>query len=253
MTTSPRRDAADPLLAKVRKLLALAEDPAATQHEAETYTAKAAQLIADYGIDQALLAASGAAGATDAVGDRVLVVPAPYAVDKADLLASVAVHLRCRAVRRTRWVGERRELSLHLFGHRSDLDRTELLYTSLLVQATHGLTRARAPRHEHLAAFRRSWLAGFREAVSERLRESEVRAHAAAEGRFREQGTSAALVLADRSAEVEQALADAYPSLGHARPRRLSGSGAIEGWGAGRRADLGSARLGGGRRALPRG
>ena len=47
-----------PILAKVRKLLALAEDPAATTHEAETYTAKAAQLIADYGIDQALLAAA---------------------------------------------------------------------------------------------------------------------------------------------------------------------------------------------------
>ena len=47
----------DPILAKVRKLLALAEDPAATTHEAETYTAKATQLIADYGIDRALLAA----------------------------------------------------------------------------------------------------------------------------------------------------------------------------------------------------
>ena len=29
----------DPILAKVRKLLALAEDPAATEHESRTYTA----------------------------------------------------------------------------------------------------------------------------------------------------------------------------------------------------------------------
>ena len=239
----------DPILAKVRKLLALAEDPAATQHEAESYTAKATRLIADYGIDQALLAAQ--APAEDPVGDRVVVVPAPYAADKADLLASVAVRLRCRAVRRTGWVDEGRELSLHLFGHRSDLERTELLYTSLLVQATHGLTRVQVPRHEHKAAFRRSWLAGFRMAVGDRLDEAERRAHAESESRFSARGTSAALVLADRSVEVATALERAYPSLGTARPRQLSGSGLADGWTAGRRADLGGARLDGGRRSLP--
>ena len=90
----------DPMLAKVRKLLAKAEDPAATAHEAEVYTAKAAQLIADYGIDRALLAAADPS--RDPVGDRVVDLDPPYAADKAELLATVATRLRCKAVHRTR-------------------------------------------------------------------------------------------------------------------------------------------------------
>ena len=45
------------MLDKVRKLLAKAEDPACTPAEAEALTAKATELIAKYGIDQAVLAA----------------------------------------------------------------------------------------------------------------------------------------------------------------------------------------------------
>jgi len=238
----------DPILAKVRKLLALAEDPAATEHEALTYTAKAAQLVADYGIDRALLAR--AEPGTDPVGDRVLTMDAPYAVDKADLLSTVARRLRCRAVQRTRWRNGRRELSLHLFGHDSDLVRTELLFTSLLLQAATGLSRTPVPPHEHKAAFRRSWLAGFRMAIPDRLADPQRRAEAEASPRFRASGTSSALVLADRSALVEQALRDAYPHLATAPPRRLSGSGGADGWAAGRRADLGERRVGGVRGSL---
>ena len=240
----------DPILAKVRKLLALAEDPAATEHEAVTYTAKAAQLIADYGIDQALLAQADPA--SDPVGDRVLTLDAPYAADKADLLSTVASRLRCRAVQRTHWRDGRKELSLHLFGHHSDLERTELLFTSLLLQAATGLSRTRVPADEHKAAFRRSWLAGFRMAIGDRLDAAERRAQAESSDRFRASGTSTELVLADRSALVEAALHDAYPRLATARPRQLSGSGGAEGWAAGRRADLGERRVGGDRRSLPR-
>lgn len=244
----------DPILARVRKLLALAEDPAATEHEALAYTAKATQLIADYGLDQALLAA-GDPG-SDPVGDRVLTLDAPYAADKADLLSTVAGRLRCRAVCRTRWHAGRRELSLHLFGHRSDLERTELLFTSLLVQAAHGLSRAHVPPNEHKAAFRRSWLAGFRMAIGDRLERSEHDARSDAAHRFAASGTSTELVLADRSAQVEQALVAAYPHLRTARPRQLSGSGAADGWAAGQRADLGDPRVAGSRathESLPRG
>ncbi len=240
----------DPLLAKVRKLLALAEDPAATEHEARTYTAKATQLIADYGLDQALLAHRDPE--TDPVGDRLLDVHAPYAADKAELLATVAHRLRCRAVRRSRWRSGRRELSLHLFGHRSDLQRAELLYTSLLVQAAAGLNRTPVPAHEHKAAFRRSWLSGFCVAVGDRLLAAEQAASAQSAARFEASGTTTELVLADRSVQVEAAVKDAYPDLGTMRPRRLSGSGGLEGWSAGQRADLGEQRIGEVHRPLDR-
>ena len=225
------------ILAKVRKLLALAEDPAATAQEAETYTDKATQLIADYGIDQALLAAADPD--RDRVGDLELDIDAPYAADKADLLSTIAGHLRCRAVSRTRHTGAGKERSMHLFGHASDLERTELLYTSLLLQSASGLTRTPVPTGEHTAAFRRSWLAGFRMSIGNRLAEAEARAETAAEPRFTAAGRSSSIVLADRSAEVESTMHAAYPRLATARPRSLSGSGVADGWAAGQRADLG--------------
>lgn len=228
---------ADPMLAKVRKLLAKAADPATTAEEAAAYTAKAAALAAAYGIDQALLAAGDPA--RDPLGDRVVPLDAPYAADKGDLLSVVAHELRCRAVRRTERSRDGKEITLHLFGHASDLDRVEVLFTSLLLQATRDLTRTPIPHGQHVAAFRRSWLAGFTLAIRERLADAERRAAAEAAPRFAASGSSAALVLAGRSELVEAAMHDAYPHLRTARPRVLSGGGGRHGWEAGQRADLG--------------
>jgi hypothetical protein len=228
----------DQILAKIRKLLAKAEDPAATPEEAETYTAKAAALVADYGIDRALLAQ--AEPESDVVGDRVVVLDPPYALDKADLLSGVAIRLRCRCVQRVRYVDGARQISLHLFGYDSDLFRAEVLYTSLLLQATDRLNRARPPFGESVAAFRRSWLAGFTAAVVRRLAEAERRAqHRAEEAHASSSGRSVSLVLADRSVAVTSAMEAEYPSLSKARSRQLSGSGGRSGWAAGQRADLG--------------
>jgi hypothetical protein len=240
----------DPMLAKVRKLLAKAEDPAATAEEAEVYTAKAAQLIADYGIDRALLASADPS--RDPVGDRVVDLDPPYAVDKGELLATVAQRLRCKTVHRTDRGPDGKKLSVHLFGHESDLERTDLLFTSLLMQASTELARVAAPPWENKAAFRRSWLAGYRTAIGDRLRKAEARAETEAASRFQATGTTSSLVLADRSAQVDTALREEYPHLRTARPRTLSGSGATDGWAAGQRADLGGSRLSGSRQALPR-
>ncbi len=240
----------DAVLAKVRKILAKAEDPAATPEEAETYTAKAAELIAGYGIDRALLAES--VPGSDVVGDRVVVLDAPYALDKANLLSGVALTLRCRAVQRTRYDGGEKQLSMHLFGYDSDLARAEVLYTSLLLQATSMLTRSFAPSGENLAAYRRSWLAGFTTAVVRRLRESEDRAAQAAEtaqaSGAAPGGRSVSLVLADRSVAVRAAVESEYPHLRKAQARSLSGSGGRSGYLAGQRADLGGVRVGQGAR-----
>ncbi|MDN5893741.1 MAG: DUF2786 domain-containing protein [Nocardioides sp.] len=242
----------DPILAKIRKLLAKAEDQAATEQEAELYTAKAAALIADYGIDQALLAE--AVPGADVVGDRVVDLEAPYAKDKAELLADVAVRLRCRAVLRRSRGGAGTIHSVHLFGHESDLVRTDLLFTSLLMQSATWLSRTPVPHLDHPAAFRRSWMAGFRIAIANRLSDAERVAEEAAAHRTAASGRSTGLVLADRSAQVTQRVAETYPRLGTARPRKLSGSGMSDGFDAGQRADLGGAaggRFAGNRQSLP--
>jgi len=231
----------DPMLAKIRKLLAKAEDPATTVEESELYTAKAAELISSYGIDQALLALHEPD--RDRVGERIVFLDAPYAVDKAELASSVAQGLRCQAVLRTRQTLQGKQVSVHLFGYESDLVRAELLFTSLLLQATTRLSKAPVPRYQHKAAFRRSWLAGFRLAVARRLLAAEQRAEESAAGAFTSSGTTAAVVLADRSGSVGAAVTAAYPTVGTARPRQLSGDGMAQGWAEGQRADLGDAHL----------
>jgi hypothetical protein len=216
----------DPLLARVRKLLAKAEDPACTPAEAEAFTAKATDLIAKYGVDQAMLAVTDPAA--DPVGDRIITIVPPYARDKAGLLVAVAAPLRCRVVHLERQ-GIARS---HLFGHAADLERVELLFTSLLVQAAHGLAAVPVPPHEHPAAYRRSWLAGFAEAIGSRLWDAEKSAVAEA---------GAELVLVRRTDLVDQRMAEAYPKLRTASPRRLAGGGLAQGYRAGQAADLGGA------------
>lgn len=237
------------MLAKVRKLLAKAEDPAATEAEAETYTAKAAALVAAYGIDAALLAVADPG--TDPVQDRRIPLDAPYAADKADLLAAVAMRLRCQVVRIRSRGPDGNAWTLHVFGHRSDLERAEVLFTSLLLQASTRMLATPVPRREHAAAYRRSWLAGFTAAVSRRLAEAERAAREDAEERAASAGSSTALVLADRDVEVLGAAESAYPHARTGRSRQLSGSGAGQGFAAGQRADLGSTRLGSTRHPLP--
>lgn len=240
----------DDKLARIRKLLAQAEDPAATEAEAEAFNAKATELMARHGIDAALLAASDPG--REVVGDLVVDLLAPYAYEKGCLGTAVARGLRCSAVLRTSRTRAGTTHSLHLFGHTSDLAMLDLLLTSLLVQGTGELVRRRVPPGEHAAAYRRTWWLGFTSAIATRLAEAEAAAAREAEPAFAAAGSSAALVLADRAAVAEQSAAAAYPRLRTAGPRYLSGGGASDGRAAGQRADLGrTTRVGRtGRRSL---
>ena len=69
-------EAPDKLLDRVRKLLAKAEDEGVTPPEAQALTAKAAELMAKYGIDRALLAA--ARPETDAPASRMVDIDNPW-------------------------------------------------------------------------------------------------------------------------------------------------------------------------------
>lgn len=226
----------DPRLARIRKLLAQAEDPAATPAEAEAFTAKATQLIADYGIERALL---DAPDEPCRIGDVKVAVLAPYAAEKATLGATIASAMRCRTVQLIQRGSEGTELTLHVFGRRSDLACVELLYTSILLQGAAALLSTPVPPWEHTAAFRRTWWLGFGAAIGERLRAAEAQSARAAEQRFAAAGTSAAVVLADHTQEAEQALYAAYPDVQTTRPRRLTGGGMGDGWASGQQADLG--------------
>jgi Protein of unknown function (DUF2786) len=236
----------DPLLARVRKLLAKAEDPGVTQAEAQALTSKAAELMAKYGIDRALLAAERPE--TDRPADRVIDVGNPWARVQAHLLCGLASALRCQCIILSRTGPGSR---IHVFGFASDIERTDVLYTSLLVQMWQGLAAAPVPGwSKNPRAWRRSWLLGFAAAVVSRVRSAEHEAAARASTTSAGFGDRTALVLADRSQIIRRSVEQAYPVTRTSRVS-YSGSGYGAGYRQGQRADIGTARLRrGGSRAL---
>jgi hypothetical protein len=230
-------EASDRLLDRVRKLLAKAEGEGVTTAEAEALTAKAAELMAKYGIDRALLAAQRPE--TDRPDSRLVDIYNPWGRVRAHLLCGLASALRCQPILVT---AEDGTLRVHIFGYASDLERTDVLYTSVLIQMWHGLVAAPVPaRVANVRAWRRSWLLGFAAAVTARVRAAEERAERAAPVTA-DGHASAALVLADRSLVIRRNVAAAYP---HTRTARTTytGSGYDDGYAQGKRADIGTRRV----------
>jgi hypothetical protein len=225
------------LLDRVRKLLAKAEAEGVTPPEAEALTAKAAELMARYGIDRARLAATRPE--TDKPDSRIINIANPWAQVRAHLLAGLAGAMRCQCILLgTDGPGAR----VHVFGYASDLERADILYTSLLLQMAHGLTAEVPPAGaSSMRAWRRSWLLGFAAAVIARVKAAESRAAASAEAESNG-GPSTALVLAGRSVVIRRQMEQAYPVTRQARIT-YSGNGYRAGYAQGQRADIGNTRI----------
>jgi Protein of unknown function (DUF2786) len=229
-------EAGSALLARVRKLLTKAEAEGVTPAEAQALTAKAAELMAKYGIDRALLAAERPE--TDHPADRVLQIHNPWARVQAHLLCGLASAMRCQCVILP---GSGPGSRIHMFGFQSDLERADVLYTSLLIQMWQGLGQAQIPPWSRSPrAWRRSWLLGFAAAVISRVRMAEQQAAAAAATPA--DGSRTALVLADRQQVIRHNLDRAYPVTRQARIT-YSGSGYGAGYTEGEKADIGRTRL----------
>jgi len=228
----------DTLLSRVRKLLAKAEAQGVTPAEAQALTAKAAELMAKYGIDRALLAAERPE--TDRPADRVLDIDNPWARVQAHLLCGLASAMRCQCVVLPRADPGAR---IHVFGFASDIERADVLYTSLLVQMWQGLAAAQVPGWSRSPrAWRRSWLLGFATAVVSRVRAAEHQAASEAMSPAAAAGSRTAVVLADRQQVIRRNIEQAYPLT---RKTRLtySGNGYGAGYAEGQKADIGSTRL----------
>jgi hypothetical protein len=231
-------EASSRLLDRVRKLLAKAEDESVTPPEAQALTAKAAELMAKYGIDRALLAAERPE--TDHPDSRMLDIDNPWARVKAHLVCGLGSALRGQAVLLTTRTG----VKVHVFGYQSDLERLDVLYTSVLIQMWHGLAGAKVPEWSRSArAWRRSWLLGFASAVISRVREAEHAAASRAAGPGGGGESRTALVLRDRSKVIRAEAERAYPLTRTARVT-YSGTGYRDGYAQGQLADIGASRLG---------
>lgn len=235
----------DSKLDVVRKLLAKAEHPSTPAAEAEALSAKAEELMARYAIDQALLMAdSPGKGRPES---QVVHVPAPYLGPKVRLLGAVASAYDVRSAYVVQSGGGDRVGRVTLVGYRSDLQVVEVLFTSLLLQATAAMLReddGGRPR-----SFRQSFLLGFAARVGQRLRRTRLVARQEATA---ERGTGAELVLVDRRQAVDSAYREMFPRLRAVRMSSSNYDGSWAGQRAGDTASLSTGRnaMGGGRRAL---
>ncbi|MCX4610754.1 DUF2786 domain-containing protein [Streptomyces mirabilis] len=208
------------MLTRIRALLAKAEATGFPE-EAEALSAKAQELMARHSIDEALLAAR--THAKDAPGACRIGVEPPYETAKAVLLDAVADTNRCRAV----W-NESLGFST-VVGFEPDLEAVELLYTSLLVQATAAMTKAeaaqRAGGRKRTKSFRQSFLAAYAHRIGDRL----ATAAEEAEGEATSQAPVAELlpVLAARDVAVNDHMERMFPDT---VTTRLRGVNDAAGW-----------------------
>ncbi|MGA3488178.1 DUF2786 domain-containing protein [Micromonosporaceae bacterium DT55] len=161
---APRTAGGSRMLDRVRALLAKAES-SQYPHEAEAFTAKAQELMARHSIDAALLAGAGSGG--DVPQAVRLGTDKPYDEAKALLIQQVADANRCRSV----WSDDLGFATV--LGFPADLEAVELLYTSLLVQATTAMLQGRAQRRgsagRRTRAYDESFLNAFALRIGERL------------------------------------------------------------------------------------
>lgn len=213
----------DEVLAKVRALLAKAESTT-FEAEAESLTAKAQQLMARHSIDDALARASGHVPQVPAV--RRVAVDDPYAEAKSSLLHVVAGANGVRSV----WYRE--YAMMGLVGFDADLDLVEILFTSLLVQASKAMIAKGSTTdgrgRSTTRSFRQSFLLAYAGRIRERLQAASQSARSEAEMAL---GASLLPVLARRDEAVAASFKEAFPSLTYSHGPSATNR---EGWVAGR-------------------
>ena len=154
------------VLSKIQALLAKAEATAYAA-EAEALTAKAQDLMTRHAIDEALLHAHDDRP-VEVINLRIH-ISAPYPSEKVRLVNQVTLANRCRLI----WLEDFAIATL--VGTPIDVDQVELLFTSLLVQATRAMVEAGASQarsFDRSATFRRSFMASYAVRIGERLTES---------------------------------------------------------------------------------
>lgn len=216
----------DAILTKVRALLAKAESTS-FGHEADALTAKAQELMARHAIDEAVAESSGTKSREQPSVRRVA-VDDPYVNAKSTLLAVIATANNVRAV----WDESHAFMTLVGFG--ADLESVDVLFTSLLMQASRSMLakgRIRDARgRSRTRSFRQSFFVAFGQRIHERLVMAARHARETAE---RDLGRSLLPVLAGRKDEVDEFTARLFPHLTNAKSSSVTN---LDGWVAGRAA-----------------
>jgi hypothetical protein len=222
-------DPHDPVLGKVRALLAQAESTT-FEAEAEAFTAKAHALMTRHAIDAARLAAATTTSGPEEERPITVRIPVddPYVDAKARLLHEVAQASRCRAVHFSQVA------LVSVVGFPSDVAAVDLLFTSLLVQAQTALAAAAkaAPPGARTRSrrYRSSFLLSYAVRIGERLAEVNASVLSDAEA---ETGLALVPVMEERDQAVDAAFHERFPNI-----RRVRSNARIDalGWAGGQQA-----------------
>ncbi|MFD9664220.1 DUF2786 domain-containing protein [Rhodococcus sp. NPDC059968] len=200
----PAKRGAEPkVLSRIRGLLAKAEATTFAE-EAETLSAKAQDLMTRYAIDSAVIDAHAHTSLSDQVVTRRLLVDNPYPEAKVQLLHCVAKTNNVRVL----W--HQRFGLVSMVGMPVDLDLSEMLFTSLLVQASHALSEAGGDRVKRSPSFRRSFLLAFATRIGERLVIAREQAGRDASSQY---GKELVPIMAERSEAVGSVFEKQFPSV----------------------------------------
>jgi len=207
------------MLARIRGLLAKAE---ATEFpdEAEALSGKAQELMAKFSLDRALVESDPEVEIPDDSAGRRLWVDTPYVSAKAQLVGAVASANRCRTV----VIDELAVVTI--VGAELDLQLTEILSTSLLVQANRAMLAA--GKHfgrrgeSRTRSFRQSFLMAYAQRIGERLQAAATATQAAVP----EADAGRLLpVLAKREEQVDALFGKLFPNTTTRRTRITNGAG----------------------------
>lgn len=227
----------DKIIDKIRGLLAKAE-ATEFEDEAEAFLGKAAELMAKYRIDEAVLEAAGKA-ATDPI-ERVSVTIGKWRSAKGTLVVQLCEAFDCHAI----WANKRTG-KLGLVGHTSDLEVVRALLTSLELQLDRLLQTVQGWDTGSTRSKRASFAYGWCSRVGDRIVEHYGKA---LEDEVEKSGesSSVALVLASRAEQVSTKFEEFY----HTKPRYTRSSHSVssghdyrQGAAAGNRADIGQGRV----------
>ena len=202
-SSSASRGPEPKILARIRGLLAKAEATPYAE-EAETLSAKAQDLMTRYAIDSAVVDAAAHTSLRDRVVTRRLLVDNPYPEAKVQLLQCVADSNSVRVI----W--HQRFGLVSTVGMPIDLDLCEMLFTSLLVQASHALSEAGGDRVKRTPSFRRSFLLAFAARVGERLAIARDQAGRDASSQY---GKELVPIMAERTEAVGSVFEKQFPSV----------------------------------------
>ena len=158
------------IMERVRRLLAIANDPAASDNEQRIALEQAQRLMDRHAIEEWQLEEDH--DAIEIIRRMIHLEANPCNWYMAELANIVALGNRCRASYGWRRAGNGRNVvcSISIYGARSDVDKTEAIWTAMETsRAAMWRERARTtPRAKANAAWRNGYYRGFQEEIARR-------------------------------------------------------------------------------------